>query len=569
MGSSKNSDLIAQAQEWIDHDPDQETRSELLELLKANNTEELDDRFSRRLTFGTAGIRGTQGGGPNRMNRLTLRKVAVGISQYLRPESSVVIGYDARKNSEVFATDMSEVFSHYGIHSYIFTKVVPTPVLSFAVRQKSADMGIMITASHNPATDNGCKVFLADGAQLRSPMDDIIDRQIELSQLPPKEIIKGPGVIEEIGDKIWIEYCETVANTVKELSGSLAIAYTPLHGVSWETVEQVFRLKGITNLITVPSQVQPDSSFPSTPFPNPEEAGVLDGLFNVAQSSKADIALANDPDGDRLAIGVPQSNGEWRALSGNEIGALLCNRMLQVTSGQNRKVVSSIVSSSLIEKIAEEEGVEHAQTLTGFKWIISEAYRDPKMNTVFSFEEALGYAVCSSVRDKDGISAALRFVEMAEDLKKKNLTVIDQLNNLYLKHGLHVSRSQAIRVIEHGQLPQVDFPSELLRYGSPGILGSFKILEFGDYDQAAINAGLELPKSNMIRLILETGIRIFIRPSGTEPVVKAYLEKVVDVKNVDEIGNEQTRTGRAFDSILEDLKEYLRQILVPDQSTPN
>ncbi len=186
MGSSKDSDLIAQAQEWIDHDPDLETRSELLGLLKANNTEELDDRFSRRLTFGTAGIRGTQGGGPNRMNRLTLRKVAVGISQYLRPESSVVIGYDARKNSEVFATDMSEVFSHYGIHSFIFTKVVPTPVLSFAVRQKSADMGIMITASHNPATDNGCKVFLADGAQLRSPMDDIIDRQIELSQLPPK-----------------------------------------------------------------------------------------------------------------------------------------------------------------------------------------------------------------------------------------------------------------------------------------------------------------------------------------------------------------------------------------------
>ena len=243
--------------------------------------------------------------------------------------------------------------------------------------------------------------------------------------------------------------------------------------------------------------------------------------------------------------------------------------MLQVTSGQNRKVVSSIVSSSLIEKIAEEAGVEHAQTLTGFKWIISEAYGDPKMDTVFSYEEALGYAVCSSVRDKDGISAALRFIEMAEDLTKKNLTVSDQINNLYLKHGLHVSRSQAIRFIEQGKLPQVDFPSELLRNGPPDILGSFKILEFVDYDQVAINDGLELPKSNMIRLMLETGIRIFIRPSGTEPVVKAYLEKVVDIKEVDEIGNEQTRTGRAFDTILEDLQAYLRQILLPDQSTPN
>ena len=569
MGSSNNSDLIAQAQEWIEHDPDPETRSELLELLKANNTEELDDRFSSRLTFGTAGIRGIQGGGPNRMNRLTLRKVAVGISQYLKSGSSVIIGYDARKNSEVFATDMSGIFSHYGIHSHIFTKVIPTPVLSFAVRQKSADMGIMITASHNPATDNGCKVFLNDGAQLRSPIDDIIDQQIELSHLPPKEITKGPGVIKEIEDKIWIEYCETVANTVRELSGSLAIAYTPLHGVSWETIEHVFGLKGITNLITVPSQSQPDPSFPSTPFPNPEEAGVLDELFNVAQSSKADIALANDPDGDRLAIGVPQSNGEWRTLSGNEIGALLCNRMLQVTSGQNRKVVSSIVSSSLIEKIAEEAGVEHAQTLTGFKWITAEAFRDPKMNTVFSYEEALGYAVCSSVRDKDGISAALRFTEMAEDLKKKHLTVTDQINNLYLKHGLHVSRSQAIRFNEQGQLPQIDFPSELLRNGPPDILGSFKILEFVDYDQAAINEGLELPKSNMIRLMLETGIRIFIRPSGTEPVVKVYLEKVMDIKAVDEIGNEQKRTGRDFDSILEDLQAYLRPILLPDQSTPN
>ena len=569
MGSNNNSDLIAQVQEWIEHDPDLETRSELLELLKASNTEELDDRFSRRLTFGTAGIRGIQGGGPNRMNRLTLRKVAVGISQYLKPGSSVIIGYDARKNSDVFATDMSEVFAHYGIDSQIFTKVIPTPVLSFAVRQQSADMGIMITASHNPATDNGCKVFLADGAQLRSPIDDTIDRKIEVSHLPPKKIPKGSGVIEEVEDKIWNEYCETIANTVRELSGSLAIAYTPLHGVSWETLEHVFGLKGITNLITVPSQVQPDSSFPSTPFPNPEEDGALDELFKVAQSSNADIAIANDPDGDRLAIGIPQSNGEWRTLSGNEIGALLCNRMLEVTSGQNRKVVSSIVSSSLIEKIAEEAGAEHAQTLTGFKWIISEAYRDPKMDTVFSYEEALGYAVCGSVRDKDGISAALRFIEMAEDLEKKNLTVTDQINNLYLKHGLHVSRSQAIRVIDQGQLPQVDFPSELLRYGPPDTLGNCKILEFGDYDQVAISEGLELPKSNMIRLMLETGIRIYIRPSGTEPVVKAYLEKVVEVKEADEIGDEQTRTGRVFDSILEDLQGYLRQTLLPHQSTPN
>ena len=556
------SELLIQVQEWIVHDPDPETRLELQNLLEQNDLDSLHERFSGRLTFGTAGIRGVQGGGPNRMNQLTLRRVAIGIAKYLGKDTSVIIGYDARKNSQTYAADMANVLSHYGVHSQIFTEVVPTPLVSFAVRQQSADLGIMITASHNPATDNGCKVFLSDGAQLRSPVDTEIDERIEMSQFPPREISAGAGEIQEIEKKVWDEYCSTIANTVRGVSGSLTIAYTPLHGVSWKTVKRIFELSGVTDVVTVQSQLHPDPNFPSTPFPNPEEAGSLDLLFEVARNSKADIAVANDPDGDRLAIGVPTTNGEWRILTGDEVGALLCNRILESTTGQNRKVVSSVVSSSLIGKIAKEAEVEHSQTLTGFKWIISEAYRDPTKKTVFSYEEALGYAVCDSVRDKDGISAALLFIEMAEDLARKNLTILDQINNLSLKHGLHVSRSQALRISDQGSFSQINFAARLLDQKPPESLGGLHIQEFCDYDQAASTAGLLLPQSNMVRLILETGIRILIRPSGTEPVVKVYLEKIVKVEEGQDIDHERSLTNFTFDSIEEGLQKYLKEVLI-------
>jgi len=562
MEPTNSSNRTEQVEEWIEHDPDAETRAELRGLLEKNDVDALNDRFSQRLTFGTAGIRGTQGAGPNQMNRLTVRRLAVGIAKYLGQGKSVVIGYDARKNSKIYAADIAGIFSHYGINSQVFTKTIPTPVISFAVRQQSADLGIMVTASHNPATDNGCKVFLPDGAQLRTPIDLQIDSLIEDSQLPPRETAKGTGVIAEATKEVWEEYCSAVANTVTPLAGSMTIAYTPLHGVSWETIERVFELAEITNLVQVPTQMQPDPNFPSTPFPNPEERGSLDRLLQIARSEKADIAIANDPDGDRLAIGIPDRSGQWRNLTGDEVGALLCNRMLQLTTGQNRKVVSSVVSSSLVGKIAEAAGAEHAQTLTGFKWIIPEAYRDLKMNPVFAYEEALGYAVSDLVRDKDGISAALRFVEMAEDLKRKNMTVLDQLNKLYLEFGLHVSRSKPLRIATKGPLPKVDFASELLKGTLPGALAELQVSELSDYDQVAINAGLALPKSNMIRLILETDIRVLIRPSGTEPVVKIYLEKVVDINQEDEIEHERTRTNKIFDRVLDGLQQYLDAVLI-------
>ena len=561
MGINDEIDLLLEVQEWINHDPDPETSNELLELLSNDDWPALQERFSQRLTFGTAGIRGTQGGGPNRMNRLTIRRVAGAIAEYLGHGATIVIGYDARKNSKIYAEDFATLLSRYGIYSLIFNSPVPTPIVSFAVREKSLDLGVMVTASHNPATDNGCKIFLSNGAQLCSPEDEVIDSLIQGRQLPPKEITRKKDLIRELDEKIWSEYCSSIASTVTKLSGTLTIAYTPMHGVSWPTIKRVFSLAGINNLVEVPSQIKPDPNFPTTPFPNPEEKGAMDNLFTVARECNADLAIANDPDGDRLAIGVPTIDGAWRKLTGDEIGALLCHRMVQITSGDNRKVVSTVVCSSLVEKITADAAVEHAQTLTGFKWIMPEAYRDGEKYTIFSYEEALGYSVSELVRDKDGISAALRFVEMAEDLKKKNQNILDQINDIYLKYGLHVSRSESIRITGEAARYLNDTTEKLLDRDAPEYLGGIQVLEFLDYDTVAIDQGLELPPSNMIRLMLQGGMRILIRPSGTEPVVKAYLEQVVEVLRKEDVDEERIQIHRVFDGVVEDLRGYLYSTL--------
>jgi len=559
MEPNEYEDLYSRVQEWIEHDPDSETRTELEELLEKGDIEALNDRFYQRLTFGTAGIRGAQGSGPNHMNRLTVRRVAQGIAEYLRAGATVIIGYDARKNSKAYAEDFATVFSHRGINSLVFPTVVPTPVLAFAVRRKQCDLGVMVTASHNPSSDNGCKIFLSDGAQLRSPDDEEIDAHIQRSEFPQKDIAKGRGEIQEIDNELWNEYCSAIANTVPKLSDSLTIAYTPMHGVGWATIQRVFSLAGIPNLVAVPSQMHPDPDFPTSPFPNPEIRGSMDELFKVARESKADLAIANDPDGDRLAVAIPLKNGEWRALTGDEIGALLCSRMLEMTTGQDRKIVSTVVCSSLVGKIASEAAVAHVQTLTGFKWIIPEAYRDLTKNPIFSYEEALGYSVSGLVRDKDGISAALRFVEMAEDLKKKNLTVLDKINEIFLKHGLHVTRSEGIQITNPAASSHADLIGELLNGKPPDGLGGFRTLEFSNYDSYAADAGINLPPSNMVRVVLEGGIRILVRPSGTEPVVKSYLEKVIDVGEENVIEQERMLTHRAFDRVVGDLRAYLNK----------
>ena len=557
MATNEETNLRLEVQEWINHDPDPETSNELLESLSKDDWPALQERFSQRLTFGTAGIRGTQGSGPNRMNRLTIRRVASGIAEYIGQGATVVIGHDARKNSKVYAEDFATLLSNHDVHSLIFSSPVPTPVVSFTIREKSLDLGVMVTASHNPATDNGCKIFLSNGAQLCSPEDEAIDLLIQKRQFPPKDLTRKADFVRELDGEVWSKYCSAVADTIPKLSSTLTIAYSPMHGISWPTFKRVFSLAGINNLVEVPSQIKPDPDFPTTPFPNPEEKGAMDDLFAIAQKCNADIAIANDPDGDRLAIGVPTKDGKWRKLTGDEIGALLCHRMIQITSGDNRKVVSTVVCSSLVGKIAAAAGVEHTQTLTGFKWIIPEAYADTKKQPIFAYEEALGYSVSELVRDKDGISAALRFVEMAEDLETKNQTVLDQINNIYLKYGLHVSRSESIRITGEVSRNLQETTAKLLDRDAPKYLGGLQVREFLDYDSVAKQQGLELPPSNMIYLMLQGSMRILIRPSGTEPVVKTYLEKVVEVSREEDIDGKRIQIHRGFDEVVEDLREHL------------
>ncbi|MDG1845241.1 MAG: phospho-sugar mutase [Acidimicrobiales bacterium] len=558
MGRTEVADLIPRVERWIAHDPDTKTRAEIEGFLANNDVEELLERFQLRLKFGTAGIRGAQGGGPNRMNRVTIRRVAVGVAKYLEQGQTVIIGYDARVNSRIFAEDFSLVLSLFGINSKIFSSPVPTPVLAFSVRRLRSDLGVMITASHNPATDNGCKIFLSDGAQLREPEDGIIDAHIVEADFPPRIIEQGKGKIERVGSETWAAYCSDISKSVPQLSDLLTIAYTPLHGVAWATVKEVFSLTGVSSVVVVPSQAQPDSDFPTTPFPNPEEKGSMDEVLEVANAIEADLVLANDPDGDRLAVGISTSAGNWRILTGDEIGALLCNRMTQITSGRNRKVVSTVVCSSLVGKIAVAAGVSHSQTLTGFKWIIPEAYKDPAWTPIFAYEEALGYAVTDLVRDKDGISAALRFTEMVIDLKKKGMTVLDQLNKISLEHGLHVTRSVGVRFEGIGAFDRAIRVVESIRTKPPKYLAGLQTLEVNDFDSVSNIGGL--PPSGMTRLLLEDGVRILIRPSGTESVVKIYIEQVVVVDDESRIEGERRRIQRKIDHIVGDLDTFFSEV---------
>jgi phosphomannomutase len=511
-------------QAWLMDDPDPDTRAELQALLDARDADAIADRFSGRLEFGTAGLRGALGAGPNRMNRVVVIRAAAGLATYVRARggTSVVIGYDARHKSDVFARDTAAVMRGAGLRARLLPRALPTPVLAFAVQHLRADAGVMVTASHNPPQDNGYKVYLGDGAQIVSPADAEISAEIDA--VGPLASVPMGENWEVLDDAVLDAYLERVAALAGHDSPrQLEVVHTPLHGVGRDVVLAVFDRAGFAAPYVVPEQADPDPDFPTVGFPNPEEPGAIDLAVAAAAARNADIVLANDPDADRCAVALPDVSAEsgWRMLRGDEVGALLAMHLLRREPQLSGTFAASIVSSSLLGRLAEAHGVSYAETLTGFKWIARVE------NLRFGYEEALGYCVDpDSVRDKDGVSAALLLSELAATLKADGSTLLDLLDEIAIRYGLHATDQLSVRV---SALSEIAAAMEQLRIRPPTSLGGRDVTSVDDLAEGA--AGL--PPTEGLRYWLAGGGRVVVRPSGTEPKLKCYLEVVQPVSNHD------------------------------------
>ena len=534
---SIDSELKQQALNWIEQDPDAVTKSQLTELLNAAQTDqaallELQDAFSAPLEFGTAGLRGALGAGPNRMNRVTVLQAASGLAHYLVQQGfsgrKVVIGFDARYNSDVFADDTARVMSGAGLEPVIFSHVVPTPVLAFAIRHLGACAGVMVTASHNPPQDNGYKVYLGDGRQIVSPVDEQISKLIK-TVTDVREIVQGsPGTF--VSDDVVETYTSLTSQLI--MSGpitdaqrkSVTSVYTAMHGVGWKTLQAVMTSSGFIEPNAALEQRDPDPAFPTVAFPNPEEKGALDIAIALAKKNSVDVLLANDPDADRFAAAVSNSTGDWVTLRGDQIGSLLgwwlIERAKLTGSKLSGTFANSIVSSMMLESIAKSAGLEYESTLTGFKWV------SRVNNLTFGYEEALGYCVDpDNVSDKDGISAAAMFMEMLAHLKSQGKTLWLVLDELALAHGLHATDQVSVRVTSSDQ---VALTMAGIRNTPPTKFGG---LQVSSIDDLAIGLG-GLPKTDAVIIHLAGNdqiqkARVIVRPSGTEPKIKCYLEVVV------------------------------------------
>jgi phosphomannomutase len=514
--------LRTEVLEWIKNDPDKNTADQLNKWLAEGNEKELKRCFSGFLQFGTAGLRGPVGPGPSCMNRAVVSRTASGIVAFMKKNnlSSVVIGKDARHGSNEFAQDSAEIFSGAGIKTYVLPRAFPTPVLAFAVNKLKVDVGIMVTASHNPAADNGYKVYLGNtldgvkyrGSQIVAPVDLAISAEITDAELTPSR----SQTFEVVNESVIDDYISSVSTLVTS-ENSLKIVYTPLHGVGAEIFLKVFEKAKFTAPVLVAEQVKPDPDFPTTPFPNPEEVGAIDLALKYAKESNADLVIANDPDADRCAVAVNDPSSGWRMLRGDEVGVILGNYLIKNNSSASKAVANSLVSSSLLGKIAKKNGVDFHETLTGFKWI------SKVDNLLFGYEEAIGYCVDPTVvNDKDGISAALIIIKLANELKRDGISLLDYLNNIGEEYGFHETEQISIRFTDLSQIDKL--LSSVIKNPPVEIAGS-KLLK--SEDLSALK-GMATPG---VRLWYENQTRVIIRPSGTEPKIKCYIEVVSHTKN--------------------------------------
>ncbi|WP_028653280.1 phospho-sugar mutase [Nocardioides halotolerans] len=552
MSTSAATDvLLERARAWAAEDPDDLTRAELEQVIAdvegGADPADLADRFAGTLEFGTAGLRGAVGAGPNRMNRVVVIRAAAGLAAYLQEQGAtgpVVVGFDARHRSDDFARDTAEVMSGAGFKVWLMPRPLPTPVLAFAIRELGCAAGVMVTASHNPPQDNGYKVYLGDGSQIVPPADAGIAAKIDavgaLRDLP-----RGPGGTV-LGEHVVDRYLDTIAGLAQDGPRDLDVVYTPLHGVGAGPALQVLETAGFAAPRVVEQQEQPDPDFPTVAFPNPEEPGAMDLALALAAEHGADLVVANDPDADRCAAAVPTGSGKgdgWRMLRGDEVGALLAHHLM--ARGRTGTWATSIVSSSLLGRMAAAAGQPYVETLTGFKWI----GRVPGL--AFGYEEALGYCCDPDhVKDKDGVSALLLLCELAAETKAEGRGLVDVLDDLAVQHGLHATDQVSVRVAD---LSLIAAAMERLRATPPAELGGLPVERV---DDLALGSA-DLPPTDGLRFHLAEGARVVVRPSGTEPKLKCYLEVVVPVD--EEAGVDAARISAAtrLDALGKDIEAAL------------
>ncbi len=505
-------DLRDAAEAWLAEDPDPATRAELRTLLDADDEPAVADRFAGRLAFGTAGLRGPLRAGPNGMNRAVVRRTAAGLAAYLRAGSvpgPVVIGYDARHGSADFARDSAAVLAGAGFAAELLPGALPTPVLAHAVRLRGAAAGVMVTASHNPREDNGYKVYGADGAQIAPPADARIEAAI--AAVGPLSTVPLSDRYAVLGGEVLDSYLDRVAAVPLTPHRRLRTVHTALHGVGAGVLRAAFARAGFPEPAEVAEQAEPDPDFPTAAFPNPEEPGALDLALALAVDTGADLLIANDPDADRCSLAVPTPGG-WRALTGDEVGVLLADHLIR--GGRPGTYTTTIVSSSMLGALCRARGVPYAETLTGFKWIVRGAD-----DLAYGYEEALGYCVLpDAVRDKDGVSAALLAADLAAALGADGRTLLDRLDELAAEVGLHATTPLTIRVTD---LAEIGAAMARLRAAPPTALLDRPVTAVEDL----------LPGADVVRLHAD-GVRVAVRPSGTEPKLKAYLEVVVSGADV-------------------------------------
>jgi phosphomannomutase len=543
------------ARTWLADDPDPQTRAELQGSLDADDLDSLREGFSQRLEFGTAGLRGVLGPGPGRMNRKLVRQVTRGVADALIArdssirEKGVVVGGDARRLSAEMAEDTARVFAGAGIRVHRWVSPAATPVIAWLQRELGAMAAVIVTASHNPPEYNGYKVYADGAAQIVPPIDSEISSAIDrVTQAPP---MSDEG-IEDIDESILDRYYEDVFAHRRhpDFSSDMKIVATPLHGVAGRYLREIFEKAGYTGLELVPAQADPDGEFPTVNFPNPEEPGALDLAIEHAARTNAQMILANDPDADRLAVALSVDGG-WQALTGNEIGCLLAYWLMTEGTAPDRPLLmTTIVSSRMLSRMADRLGAAYDETLTGFKWIAHRSHEHLAIRgqeLVLGYEEALGYTVGMTVADKDGLSAALIFAEMAAVLQNRGRTIGELLDDLYREYGLHRSRQHSIVKPGTKGGAEIQAIMDRVRANPPAAIAGTVVTRVLDWSE-----GLDgLPRSNVLGFALEGGGRILVRPSGTEPKIKFYLECVVDIDG--DLDTARDNADAELQNLLQDL----------------